>query len=53
MNAPGYTGTDNLEVMREAGVKAAALETGKVLILDRPAVLAQARAWGISLFGFE
>jgi hypothetical protein len=38
--------------MREAHLTAAALEAGKVLILDRPAVLEQARAWGISLFGF-
>jgi DUF1009 family protein len=39
--------------MREAGVKAAALEAGKVIVLDRVAVVAQARDWGISLFGFE
>lgn len=46
-------GQRTLEVMREAGVKAAALEAGKVLVLDRAAVIAQARAWGLSLFGFE
>lgn len=46
-------GQRTLETMREAGLKAAALETGKVIILDRPAVIAQARTWGISLFGFE
>ena len=28
------------------------LETGKVILLEKPAVLAQARAWGISLLGF-
>jgi DUF1009 family protein len=39
--------------MREAGLKAAALESGKVIVLDRPAVIAQARTWGISLLGFE
>jgi DUF1009 family protein len=39
--------------MRDAHLGAAALESGKVIILDKPAVLAQARAWGISLFGFE
>ena len=39
--------------MREAGITAAALEAGKVIILDRPAVLAQAKAWGIHLLGFE
>ncbi|MEO7412572.1 MAG: UDP-2,3-diacylglucosamine diphosphatase LpxI [Opitutaceae bacterium] len=46
-------GQRTLEVMREAGVKAAALEAGKVIVLDRTAVIAQAREWGISLFGFE
>jgi DUF1009 family protein len=45
-------GTRTLETMRDAKLAAAALETGKVIILDRPAVLEQARAWGISLFGF-
>lgn len=46
-------GLRTLETMREAGLKAAALEAGKVIVLDRPAVLAQARTWGISLLGFE
>lgn len=46
-------GQRTLETMREAGLKAAALEAGKVIVLDRPAVLAQARTWGISLLGFE
>lgn len=46
-------GSRTLETMREARLSAAALECGKVIILDKPAVLAQARAWGISLFGFE
>ena len=46
-------GLRTLETMREAQLKAAALEAGKVLLLDQPAVLQQARAWGISLFGFE
>ena len=32
---------------------AAALEAGRVIMLDRPAVIAQARTWGISLAGFE
>lgn len=45
-------GLRTLETMREAGLAAAALETGKVLILEKPAVLKQARAWGIELFGF-
>src|SRR3954469_2510496 len=46
-------GLRTLETMREARLAAAALETGKVIMLDRPAVLTQARAWGISLLGFE
>jgi len=46
-------GQRTLEAMRSAGLAAAALETGKVLILDQPAVLQQARTWGISLLGFE
>ena len=46
-------GTRTLETMRDAQLNAAALEAGKVLMLDKPAVLTQARAWGISLFGFQ
>lgn len=46
-------GMRTLQTMRDAGLTAAALETGKVIILDKPAVLAQARSWGISLLGFE
>ena len=46
-------GVRTLEVMREAGLRAAALETGRVILLDKPAVLTQARTWGISLLGFE
>lgn len=46
-------GQRTLETLREARLTAAALEAGKVLILDRAAVLEQARAWNISLFGFE
>jgi DUF1009 family protein len=45
-------GHRTLEVMREAGLAAAALETGKTIILDKPAVLAQARDWDIALYGF-
>jgi DUF1009 family protein len=45
-------GQRTLEVMREAGLAAAALEAGKVIVLDKPAVVAQARTWGISLLGF-
>ncbi len=46
-------GRRTLESMREAGVAAAALEAGRVIMLDRPAVIAQAKTWGISLLGFE
>ena len=46
-------GQRTLETMREAGLTAAALEAGRVIMLDRPAVLAQAKTWGISLLGFE
>ncbi len=45
-------GARTLGTMREAGIAAAALEAGKVIILDRPAVVAQADAWGIALHGF-
>ena len=46
-------GQRTLETMREAGLTAAALEAGKVILLDKPAVIAQAKSWGISLHGFE
>jgi len=45
-------GLKTLETLREAGLKAAVLETGRVLMLDKPAVIAQAKTWGISLRGF-
>lgn len=45
-------GLRTLETMKEAGLTAAALEAGKVIVLDKPAVVKQARAWGISLHGF-
>ena len=46
-------GLRTLETMRESGLSAAALEAGKVIMLDRPSVIAQARTWGISLMGYE
>jgi UDP-2,3-diacylglucosamine hydrolase len=46
-------GLRTLETMREAGLHFAALEAGKVIMLDRPAVVAQAKSWGINLLGFE
>jgi DUF1009 family protein len=45
-------GLRTLETMHAAGLKAAALEAGKVIVLDKAAVLAQAKAWGIALHGF-
>lgn len=45
-------GLRTLETMHEAGLAAAALEAGKVIVLDKPAVVAQARKWGIALHGF-
>ena len=45
-------GVRTLETMREAGIDAAALESGGVILLDKPAVLARARAGKIGLFGF-
>jgi UDP-2,3-diacylglucosamine hydrolase len=45
-------GMKTLETMREAHLSAAALEAGKVIMLEKPAVLRQARAWGIELLGF-
>jgi len=45
-------GQRTLEAMRGARIAAAALEAGKVIVLDRPAVVAQARSWGIHLLGF-
>ena len=46
-------GQRTLETMRETGIAAAALEAGKGIMLDRPAILAQAKVWGIHLLGFE
>ena len=45
-------GLRTLEAMRESGLGAAALESGRVLLLDKPAVLKQSRSWGIDLLGF-
>lgn len=46
-------GLRTLETMREAKIAAAALEAGKVILLEKTAVLQQAKARGIELFGFE
>jgi len=45
-------GLRTLETMHEAGLVAAALEAGKVIVLDKAAVLKQAKAWNIALHGF-
>ena len=45
-------GLRTLETMRDAKLTAAALEAGKVIILEKSAVIDQARSWGIHLLGF-
>jgi DUF1009 family protein len=45
-------GMRTLETMHGAGLHAAALESGGVILLDKPAVLEKARSWKISLLGF-
>jgi hypothetical protein len=45
-------GLKTLETLREANIGAAALEAGKVLMLEREKVIAQAREWKIELTGF-
>ena len=45
-------GMRTLETMREAGLRAAALESQRVIMLDKAAVVSQARTWGIALHGF-
>ncbi len=45
-------GMKTLETMRDAGLNAAALEAGGVILLDREAVLEKARSLKISIMGF-
>jgi DUF1009 family protein len=45
-------GLRTLQTMKEAGISAAALESGKVIMLDKPAVLKEAKSLGIALHGF-
>jgi UDP-2,3-diacylglucosamine hydrolase len=45
-------GLRTLETMHAAGLRAAALEAGGVILLDRPAVVEKAKGWKISLLGF-
>lgn len=44
-------GLRTLDIMAEAGIGAAALETGNIIILNKPEVLAKARQLGITLLG--
>lgn len=44
-------GQQTLENMHTSGIKAAAMEAGRVILLDKPAVLARADELGISLLG--
>ena len=46
-------GLRTIETMQAAGITAAALESGRVIMLDKPAVIAAAKKHGISLLGFE
>ena len=46
-------GLRTLETMREAGIRAAALEAKNVIVIDRPTVEKQAAEWGIALLGFN
>jgi hypothetical protein len=46
-------GRATLAVMREAGIAAAALEMDATLILEKAAVLAEAKAAGIQLVGYD
>jgi len=45
-------GLRTLQTMQAAGIAAAALDAGKVIVLEKPAVLQQARELGIALHGF-
>jgi hypothetical protein len=46
-------GLSTVDSMRTAGIGSAALEAGRVVMLDKPAVLAAARTAGIELYGWE
>jgi len=46
-------GERTLNVMNEAGIRTAALESEGVLILDKPAILQKAHALKISLYGYS
>ncbi|ADE54409.1 LpxI family protein [Coraliomargarita akajimensis] len=46
-------GSRTLEVMKEAGIETAVLESGKVIMLDKEALLQEAKRMKISLIGFS
>ncbi len=46
-------GLRTLESMRDAGIGHAALETDNTIMLEKPRVIEQARAWKIQLFGYR
>lgn len=46
-------GPHTINVCREAGIRCIIVECAKTLILDRPAVLAQCRDGGITLWGYS
>ena len=46
-------GLRTLESMRDAGIEHAALEADNTIMLEKPRVLDQARAWKIQLFGYR
>jgi DUF1009 family protein len=45
-------GLRTIQIMKEAAITTAVLETGNTLILEKPEVIRQAEAAGIQLFGF-
>ena len=46
-------GIKTLEVMQEAGIQTAALEHGKVIILDKQSLLKKAKKLKIEIYGFQ
>jgi len=46
-------GMRTLEVMHEAGIRTAALEVGRVIILDKSSLLAKAHKLNIELYGYR
>jgi UDP-2,3-diacylglucosamine hydrolase len=45
-------GLRTLETMHTAGIRSAALEAERVVLLDKPAIIAEARRLGIELYGY-